>query len=326
MGTLRVPAGVSDKPRVRGEHKKQMNKAAWATGSAPRARGTPPARADSSSIERISPACAGNTFALPEPLCQVADQPRVRGEHHPLQGHALRVVGSAPRARGTLPWSAAPPVLRRISPACAGNTGEEHHEHSPLTNQPRVRGEHGGHRVARPDYYGSAPRARGTPFDGAVVFCTNRISPACAGNTLSRPTESNRQSDQPRVRGEHTFELLQDQAVAGSAPRARGTRAGRVPGRAGSGISPACAGNTMNQGTWARRPTDQPRVRGEHTRDLTGTRLAGGSAPRARGTRLPVPQVPRAARISPACAGNTRRRCGARRPPPDQPRVRGEHL
>ena len=294
------------------------------SGSAPRARGTQAQHAALGSVLRISPACAGNTVRHWHRCVCTADQPRVRGEHIAQTRRAVRLFGSAPRARGT---PKRPPLLRAVS-ACA--------------DQPRVRGEH-------------------TPLKAGIRVLFNRISPACAGNTsistrwLKRELrlrispacagntaqdarrEDARPSDQPRVRGEHTPDrAAHPDPVNGSAPRARGT-----PRRA-----PACA---------LARGTDQPRVRGEHVVDATVimSRRSLPDQPRVRGEHLlPAVEIMLRVlqRISPACAGNTRTApidcrwrsnfgsaprargtlasaCSAMLPvSTDQPRVRGEHI
>ena len=66
-------------------------------------------------------------------------------------------------------------------------------------------------------------------------------------------------------------------------------------------------------------------MRGEHVHSCVPMPLLGGSAPRARGTRLARQHAAQRRRISPACAGNTHRRSCSRTSRSDQPRVRGEH-
>src|SRR5690606_15497057 len=88
---------------------------------------------------------------------------------------------------------------------------------------------------------------------------------------------------------------------------------------------PACAGSTTRPLSTQDRPTDHPRVRGEHARPPTGPGRYYGSPPRARGAR-PATQVPNPATgITPACAGSTvvdHRGVGGGA---DHARVRGEH-
>ena len=194
-------------------------------------------------------------------------------------------AGSAPRARGTLLAVRAAVRARRISPACAGNTLAFAARMTPITDQPRVRGEHLVHGGRADDRGGSAPRARGTPPDDLSALDACRISPACAGNTAAS--------------GLRVF------APPGSAPRARGTPTSTDPDRSCQRISPACAGNTLPRADPRRNRPDQPRVRGEHL--LVGVLL-----------RLHD-------RISPACAGNTLPQVDDSGHQADQPRVRGEH-
>ena len=316
-----------DQPRVRGEHHNREIATATDTGSAPRARGTRQRREGVPGDRRISPACAGNTPRSPTRCSTGTDQPRVRGEH-PCGGmFGSSTYGSAPRARGTLCRMQAARLRRWISPACAGNTSPTSARSGPRTDQPRVRGEHAKHALADDVATGSAPRARGTPAASSAGDNTLRISPACAGNTFGTDLGRSIEADQPRVRGEHRTRSWAALTSSGSAPRARGTRLPQLAHLASDlRISPACAGNTSPGTPPTASPTDQPRVRGEHSGIAQGPLMGPGSAPRARGTlcKAVLPDTP--TRISPACAGNTAR---YRRHPSgqaDQPRVRGEHI
>ena len=271
------PSSSADQPRVRGEHMVTRPSGEHPTGSAPRARGTHEIRSSNAPMRsrRISPACAGNTTqadlhaqgnAEPDqprvrgehsdlrPIadCQPrADQPRVRGEHAASRISARLGNGSAPRARGTRRNHARRHVCRRISPACAGNTGPACPGVAAGADQPRVRGEHEPPRPVALDGRGSAPRARGTRLRSTCWQRRTRISPACAGNTLLAVLPMQRQPDQPRVRGEHSPPATLVTGCIGSAPRARGTRAWAKLLAPTRRISPACAGNTLS-GAWRR--------------------------------------------------------------------------
>ena len=172
--------------------------------------------------------------------------------------------GSAPRARGTLRTDVHDMRVWRISPACAGNTSLRLPLRGCRTDQPRVRGEHASPSTSATSSSGSAPRARGTRVARRSGNVTERISPACAGNTHRVRRSPSLAPDQPRVRGEHRTTSTRRTGCRGSAPRARGTPApGELHGRQGR-ISPACAGNTPVAWATARSMADQPRVRGEH--------------------------------------------------------------
>ena len=171
----------------------------------------------------------------------------------------------------------------------------------------------------------SAPRARGTPKDGVRLGVFLRVSPACAGNTTVTGGRPNLKPGQPRVRGEHTGCGSETSLTAGSAPRARGTRA-HVAGRLHHvRVSPACAGNTLLEIVEHQTWSGQPRVRGEHLSPWRSPAPSVGSAPRARGTRARRGRQHFPHRVSPACAGNTGRTRRSCRASSGQPRVRGEH-
>ena len=237
-------ARSADQPRVRGEHDGWPDGAGCRAGSAPRARGTQDPLGIRHACHRISPACAGNTVESAPSRASPSYQPRVRGEHGPLRHAPNDQSGSAPRARGTRAVRRALPCRFRISPACAGNTTPGVRCVRCRSDQPRVRGEHGRSQLGNAGLRISAPRARGTRARGRHQGRRERISPACAGNTVSVTVTPPTKSDQPRVRGEHDAGLITRGMWVGSAPRARGTRGGVEGIGDVPRISPACAGNT----------------------------------------------------------------------------------
>jgi len=216
-----------------------------------------------------------------------------------------------------------------ITPACAGNTHAGGLVDDRQRDHPRVRGEHTSPAVGSKGDAGSPPRARGTPTRVMPDLAEVGITPACAGNTRCQSQLHPRVGDHPRVRGEHSTPRGCARPLAGSPPRARGTRRVRRGCPGGSGITPACAGNTSWRCGGRRCRWDHPRVRGEHRGEHdadTGVWLrARGSPPRARGTPGRVRRRVPGRGITPACAGNTgsaTRVLGRFR---DHPRVRGEH-
>ena len=136
---------------------------------------------------------------------------------------------------------------------------------------------------------------------------------------------SQRLTDHPRLRGEHSSGATQYRVEAGSSPLTRGTRSGPIRlGRPG-GIIPAYAGNTTDALASVKGTADHPRLRGEHYKFLTRAELDQGSSPLTRGTR-PVVRVGQFDHgIIPAYAGNTRGRSPGSPRLQDHPRLRGEH-
>ena len=285
--TERPPPEVAAvQPRARGEHLRAPQAQGIPCGSAPRSRGTREQRQEDLNIIRFSPALAGNTRTGTAHPPRRAVQPRARGEHPRSPRCSVSLVGSAPRSRGTR-WRDS--KLRR--------------QHAV---QPRARGEHSSAASTGVDCTGSAPRSRGTRGSFGHLRAQIRFSPALAGNTSTGHGVGGVIPVQPRARGEHLCGPRSSACSAGSAPRSRGTR--QRPCAAGRRIrfSPALAGNTHHCRCGPCFRPVQPRARGEHPSDGTGTRCRVGSAPRSRGTLVDPLLDPLVGRFSPALAGNTR--------------------
>ena len=171
---------------------------------------------------------------------------------------------------------------------------------------------------------GSSPRVRGTGNQRRRSNKLLRIIPACAGNSLPRPRPARHTTDHPRVCGEQWVVFLVAYALVGSSPRVRGTGTPSSAETSPSRIIPACAGNRNREAKASEAKSDHPRVCGEQVHRSLPSDACHGSSPRVRGT-VRTPSAPRiAARIIPACAGNsTSFRCSNRHTP-DHPRVCGE--
>ena len=275
-----------DHPRVCGEHETTKESFSSIAGSSPRVRGTLCDRVHHGKRFGIIPACAGNTTLAMWILSWNGDHPRVCGEHAVRHHVTVTVGGSSPRVRGTPSERIGWIFWMRIIPACAGNTcagglggvGEE----------------------------GSSPRVRGTRVEVTSADGCAGIIPACAGNTWCPAQPRTRPRDHPRVCGEHRAGLAHRLHEAGSSPRVRGTRDGRWRLDRGTGIIPACAGNTGCCGCETVLAGDHPRVCGEHWDHSRRLRPLLGSSPRVRGTLFAVLFDLRVVGIIPACAGNTR--------------------
>ena len=213
----------------------------------------------------------------------------------------------------------------RFIPAGAGNTQPMLPVSGVVAVHPRGRGEHLLSVVGTGPSSGSSPRARGTREDGPGGAQPQRFIPAGAGNTAAPPGAGRRRPVHPRGRGEHLKVARDNDGLAGSSPRARGTHV--RPAGAGQleRFIPAGAGNTRARLGASRISPVHPRGRGEHlTPPGYGTRQ-DGSSPRARGTLHCQPRWHIGCRFIPAGAGNTCPAAGRSRPRPVHPRGRGEH-
>ena len=70
----------------------------------------------------------------------------------------------------------------RITPACAGNRGQQAFRVIAGEDHPRVCGEQASSSLQRTTNPGSPPRVRGTGIFLQSLLRRDRITPACAGN------------------------------------------------------------------------------------------------------------------------------------------------
>ena len=99
----------------------------------------------------------------------------------------------------------------------------------------------------KPPLKGSPPLARGIPPAYRMLTAHLGITPACAGNTFSSLNSLVKLRDHPRLRGEYCHRFQQCTCQQGSPPLARGIRQELRAGSHQSGITPACAGNTLKK-------------------------------------------------------------------------------
>ena len=159
-----------------------------------------------------------------------------------------------------------------------------------------------------------------------VSRSSNRLTPACAGSTRWWTPRRWSPSTHPRVCGEHATITPHANCRNDSPPRVRGARPPTLARRAPRRLTPACAGSTPRRCTrssW--RPT-HPRVCGEHLDAAARHLLMFDSPPRVRGAPGRSATRPAGHRLTPACAGSTRRPRQSVRLRPTHPRVCGEHL
>ena len=89
---------------------------------------------------------------------------------------------------------------------------------------------------------------RGTLFRLLLWVVYRGITPAYAGNTDLANAQQTLMSDHPRVCGEHAEQPYSRLLHEGSPPRMRGTLCSMTVTKKEGGITPAYAGNTLDDG------------------------------------------------------------------------------
>ena len=275
-----------DHPRVCGEYSFPSRFSFSNLGSPPRVRGILFPEGISIRRQRITPACAGNTRMVVAVVVPPRDHPRVCGEYGRMRYEDANTLGSPPRVRGIRILGLPAEDRIGITPACAGNTRVLSSEVTSAWDHPRVCGEylHIEPFVFHP--VGSPPRVRGILHHGQHGLPDVRITPACAGNTSLHSAMSWDIWDHPRVCGEYLIINVARKDLPGSPPRVRGIRSRCGPSVRDTGITPACAGNTIFIWTEVILFGDHPRVCGEYLWFKVGGLIVAGSPPRVRGIRV----------------------------------------
>ena len=170
---------------MRGEDGLGLCRSHEGDGSPPHARGRRMPALVRRRDRRITPACAGKTPTRRGRSGNAPDHPRMRGEDS-RTGRKSRIEGgSPPHARGRRLGSRRRRGRGRITPACAGKTLVERVEEPLGPDHPRMRGEDTLHRNAHHWASGSPPHARGRRPSARRRRSQCRITPACAGKTIS---------------------------------------------------------------------------------------------------------------------------------------------
>ena len=154
---------------------------------------------------------------------------------------------------------------------------------------------------------------------------SDRITPACAGNTPATSLRPRQSTDHPRLCGEHIIKRGRRSGFQGSPPPVRGTHAPMGYNGMIIRITPACAGNTSAFSLSYLVCKDHPRLCGEHALSTGGPVPRLGSPPPVRGTPSTAGSTANFAGITPACAGNTLGGVCQPRDKQDHPRLCGEH-
>ena len=249
--------------------------------------------------------CGGNTSSWGNPATLKGLSPRVRGK--PSRRPAGFSRGrSIPACAGETRCGCWTTTRSRVYPrVCGGNAAPSHSVHGHQGLSPRVRGKRCNPTAAR------RPRRSA----GSI--------PACAGETRRAGLWRGGCRVYPRVCGGNTDGMLFVCEPAGLSPRVRGKRRPHRTPVSGRGSIPACAGETPTTRQASGVCRVYPRVCGGNV-GVQSVRLPlPGLSPRVRGKLVGLASFEMLSWSIPACAGETGRRCAARRNDGVYPRVCG---
>ena len=313
-------------PHVCGEHFNAPALITWHLGSSPRMRGTHYIARRRIFWEGLIPTYAGNTsskffctsasWAHPHvcgehtplsvlPCWPDRAHPHVCGEHVPLPSNLFYGAGSSPRMRGTQQEIATEWGGVRLIPTYAGNTSLLSPPFSRVKAHPHVCGEHMIRHCGLQVRSGSSPRMRGTPSSRGESLRHLRLIPTYAGNTARSLPWCWGKRAHPHVCGEHLPVSKQQQCLAGSSPRMRGTHRSELMTAPPMRLIPTYAGNTARPRVCVSPSSAHPHVCGEHSLRWWSMTCTPGSSPRMRGTHPTGRRSPRLGRLIPTYAGNT---------------------
>src|SRR5690554_4710723 len=111
---------------------------------------------------------------------------------------------------------------------------------------------------------GSPPHVRGPPPSLSDNQNSSGITPACAGTTLTLPRVYPMHWDHPRMCGDHQEQIDGSITTWGSPPHVRGPRKKGDEVYQERGITPACAGTTVDTIALSVILRDHPRMCGDH--------------------------------------------------------------
>ena len=251
-------------PRSRGENSPTRLRNGRCPGSSPLTRGKPRWSAPTTRSSRLIPAHAGKTERVKRGHFRPPAHPRSRGENYSSSSACRSDEGSSPLTRGKPQRAKMPREIPRLIPAHAGKTQVPVRCKPNMWAHPRSRGENtqpgGGQWFGQ----GSSPLTRGKPDLQSICDALDRLIPAHAGKTSSRPCTRSACAAHPRSRGENSAVQPIDPKCVGSSPLTRGKRlhvAGlTIPHR----LIPAHAGKTRGRIKAPDPRTAHPRSRGEN--------------------------------------------------------------
>ena len=195
---------MQDHPRLCGEKRQSNRKLEIPTGSPPPMRGKGKSKIQDRFVFRITPAYAGKSVGIVQPLsvklgspppmrgkaditipadAPVQDHPRLCGEKVTDEGNIVTGEGSPPPMRGKARKSAAAALSGRITPAYAGKRYTPWHLWNRYKDHPRLCGEKFSFLRQPMRLPGSPPPMRGKDISNFRILILSRITPAYAGKS-----------------------------------------------------------------------------------------------------------------------------------------------
>ena len=236
----------------------------------------------------------------------------------------VNLTGSPPHVRGkdwlTKLWG----MGHGITPACAGKRSWRSLRTKPVQDHPRMCGEKSCNFRFAFCHPGSPPHVRGKDGRRKKRKPCIRITPACAGKSLSLFHLDHYIRDHPRMCGEKQILTYARIGNAGSPPHVRGKVLCQPIRQGIFRITPACAGKSSSHNLCVVLHGDHPRMCGEKSLILVNGGAFMGSPPHVRG-KVPCRTVWWAPSwITPACAGKRVFHDRAGLVKKDHPRMCGE--
>ena len=155
--------------------------------------------------------------------------------------------GSSPRMRGKRGDGSSSRRAGRIIPAHAGQTWFKAGDAINSPDHPRACGANKNDARSSLPLAGSSPRMRGKQVYPAHPDGSQRIIPAHAGQTSSKPANSPPSADHPRACGANFVVLVGHDIISGSSPRMRGKQPSISAVSHSLRIIPAHAGQTRRR-------------------------------------------------------------------------------
>ena len=246
----------------------------------------------------------GNAYLSAAIWSRLAVHPHVHGERKLLPTEGLIRVGSSPRAWGTRRAVRKHPEHVRFIPTCMGNASARMHRVCSSTVHPHVHGERVKSERDTERFFGSSPRAWGTPNTPKSTSPGRRFIPTCMGNAFRWNLRSESPAVHPHVHGERAAFATCSGTPPGSSPRAWGTLNQNEWVCPKGRFIPTCMGNApLLRPVPVLHPV-HPHVHGERSRVFIARVNPSGSSPRAWGTLNQNEWVCPKGRFIPTCMGN----------------------